>query len=815
MKTRVSGACTLTHQVTVNLVEDREVLHYYDYDLCSADPILTPMGLGPDQSQGAFAAYPSNLSLNTVTGVIDPSAITNGGSFQVCWEMTSRMCRDSICTPVLLTANPTPDPEFGLVPFGGNQNETVFCLDELPATTSANTSGGTLTQLLPAGPSYVSGNTFGSAGTPPGLYTLEYAFTTPCPSAFELDIQVLDYDSIDFEYHNYISGDNRFCQGEEYVIPTINSGMQLGGVYSILSPPNGLSIEDSTGTIFFQLPPPGIYNVVYTSPGPCPQSDTVQFEVITSPQSNFNLSAFSICEGTPFLTLTAANTAPTWEIVEDMSPNNVLSYSQGSAPNSIHIQTQNASPGRYRVRHTMGQGGCQSTTEQYFTILDVDNTTDLSIVDSTLNQTYCAGDTLEFLISGATIGNFNIQGLSSNRDSALVTVALPDYLPNASYTATYSAYGQCDEENTLTFTVLAKDSTQLDFPQTAYCENEAGIGPAMFSPSNGIFYIYSANANFLIDPINGKITVNDSLNNEVQATVTYSTNAVCPNEAQEIIAFYPTPKSIALATDPTGEACYGETVTLIASASGAQDFQFAHIGGAIHPFTPISIASFPNLPTGTPIFELTAKSSRGCIASIQVPYEIKPIPYYLNDTTDYITLVHPQQGMVDIRTSPAISTTHWEAVTTNYNLQNEDNDVAPPAFVFNGNLLSTFSRGEATIYLQPESDECLGEIDSIKVIIQPIDVDIFIPGIFTPNGDGKNDNWEITSKPGFDAAGYKMKVFTTAGSLVDAFNLSQGLTQWQGNNAPDGVYRWMLFDRSGNFVQKGGLTIIRTPYREQ
>ncbi|HEX5171392.1 MAG TPA: gliding motility-associated C-terminal domain-containing protein [Cyclobacteriaceae bacterium] len=85
----------------------------------------------------------------------------------------------------------------------------------------------------------------------------------------------------------------------------------------------------------------------------------------------------------------------------------------------------------------------------------------------------------------------------------------------------------------------------------------------------------------------------------------------------------------------------------------------------------------------------------------------------------------------------------------------------------------------------------------------PLDTDIFIPNIFTPNGDGANDVFFIRNLPESNA---NLVVTNRWGGEV--FTTSNYQNNWDGGNAVDGVYFYRL-KVSGNEPITGWVEILR------
>ena len=93
------------------------------------------------------------------------------------------------------------------------------------------------------------------------------------------------------------------------------------------------------------------------------------------------------------------------------------------------------------------------------------------------------------------------------------------------------------------------------------------------------------------------------------------------------------------------------------------------------------------------------------------------------------------------------------------------------------------------------------------VVVSVVDK-LYVPTAFTPNGDGKNDRWNI---PNLDLAdGAVVQVFDRAGQVV--FNAANSAASWDGNfqgaPLPTGVYIYLIRFRDG-YVMKGQLTLLR------
>ena len=110
---------------------------------------------------------------------------------------------------------------------------------------------------------------------------------------------------------------------------------------------------------------------------------------------------------------------------------------------------------------------------------------------------------------------------------------------------------------------------------------------------------------------------------------------------------------------------------------------------------------------------------------------------------------------------------------------------------------AAYGPGVYEIFLTAVQSGCV-DVTKIKLNI------FYIPNMITPNGDQKNDNWEVASAPGqFDA-----RIYNRWGDLV--YSKSDYTNEWNGAGLNDGVYYYLLEDKvqSGKSY-KGWVQVIR------
>jgi gliding motility-associated-like protein len=117
----------------------------------------------------------------------------------------------------------------------------------------------------------------------------------------------------------------------------------------------------------------------------------------------------------------------------------------------------------------------------------------------------------------------------------------------------------------------------------------------------------------------------------------------------------------------------------------------------------------------------------------------------------------------------------------------------------------------ATISVKPANGGCEGAVRSYKITVNALNKDIFVPNVFSPNGDGKNDKL-------FAYGNYvdklEMRIFNQWGEQIIFINsMNQG---WDGSHRgkqqPVGVYVYVLKATmtDGRVIQlKGSITLLR------
>lgn len=111
--------------------------------------------------------------------------------------------------------------------------------------------------------------------------------------------------------------------------------------------------------------------------------------------------------------------------------------------------------------------------------------------------------------------------------------------------------------------------------------------------------------------------------------------------------------------------------------------------------------------------------------------------------------------------------------------------------------LNIIGPGADTLYLIVKQGGCM---DTLSFPIMAF----FIPNLITPNGDNKNDSWEVSARPDL----FEAKIYNRWGELI--FSKDGYTNDWDLTSVNDGVYFYYLNDKTGTGNSyKGWVQVVR------
>jgi gliding motility-associated-like protein len=233
--------------------------------------------------------------------------------------------------------------------------------------------------------------------------------------------------------------------------------------------------------------------------------------------------------------------------------------------------------------------------------------------------------------------------------------------------------------------------------------------------------------------------------------------------------------------------CEGDTVYLSTNQSNASSYSWQ----------PGNITSSTLPVTTSGQYSLTTKDTSGCEArsdtfNITVQPNNLDVQMISNDTTICAG------STITLTAQASNDSVYW------YSPMNQPD-------IYLGNNYESQINQTTTFYIQVESTLCASSYDSITVTTEDCKNPI-IPNVFTPNGDGYNDYFQITI---LDVTCFNVKIYNRWGILI--YMLESPEQYWDGRiyNSPeyaaDGVYYYILdyCTLGGEDVRKNGHVSIR------
>jgi large repetitive protein len=394
-------------------------------------------------------------------------------------------------------------------------------------------------------------------------------------------------------------------------------------------------------------------------------------------------------------------------------------------------------------------------------------------VNPILTPTFSFGAALS-ICNGATAPA--LPGTSTNGIVGTWSPATISNTASGTYTFTPNA-GQCGTTATLNVTVVANTIPTFSFGTTlTICSG--GTVPALPTTSD--------------NSVNGTWSPS-TVSNTASGTYTFTpTGGVCATTQTFTVTVNPivTP---AFSFGTTASICVGASVpTLVTTSSN-------NITGTWSPATVSSATAGTTVYTFTPTAGQCAVPQTYTVEVSTVPTVTVPANITVNDGT-----VIPATNFT---ITPTGATVTWTNSNTAIGLAASGTGNVPQFTATNpGNTDIT-----ATITVTPRNNGCIGTARTYTITVKALDKGVFVPNVFSPNNDSKNDKLMIY---GNYINKVEMRIFNQWGQQVAFLNSkSQG---WDGTHKgkpqPVGVYVYALraVMTDGRTVDlKGSITLVR------
>lgn len=407
------------------------------------------------------------------------------------------------------------------------------------------------------------------------------------------------------------------------------------------------------------------------------------------------------------------------------------------------------------------------------------------------------------LILGTTGGTFSASpNLALHQSTGQID--LSQSFPGT-YGITYATAGPCPDTATEILEIHPPDNPWFQYNGTI-CENSPNPVPTVIV-SGGRFSSLSGGLQ-LTNPFTGEINLDSTLSGS--HLIEYRTNSSCPNDTSYIVTISPSPNPGFLFPDSTSTFCEGEDISII--AYGGDNYEFYLNDSLVRGLGEEPAFSLPPIVIDSGLLRVNVINDGGCKEVDSIQIRVTPAPALSN--LNYKSVVSKPNDL-EIFFTPEKDGTR---ITWEYNCEGLGIPVdssGKTEYLQGGSYwrlavapqpLSLLDPIRVHYRLTPEAGICKGEVDSFVVTILPAGQDLFIPDVITPNGNGKNDFWEIRWDAGVNPDHYHIDVYNRSGGLVKRIeSLSE---RWDGTGLADGTYWWVLY-LDKEVVRMDGLVIKR------
>ena len=438
--TPVIGTCpgtSKTFTLNVNAVQTSSI-QYGQSSYCTSDVNPTPILIG--SGGGVFSSFPSGLSIDPTTGLIDLSN-SQAGNYNVNYTL-SGLCSTSSSTQISVGSGPlvnTINPQ--VICDGSNFNPIVF--SGSPGTqfdwSNSNTSIGLISFGTGNIASFIGNNATNATISSTITVTPKIGNCIGTSKTFILSIRPSDNPSFSYPLANY-------CANASDPSPSIMG--TLGGDFSYL--PNGLDIDSKTGKINLSGSIPNTYNITYVTSGACPKASTKSIVINPIPVVN-NVIVQPKCEGSTFNSILLTGSSNTTFDWVNSNPNiGLVTSGNSTIPSFIASGTIKNGPSiTGTITVTPSINGCLGSQISFpVTVNSID---DASFHYS--KTSLCQTDiNLTPVIDGTSGGDFTSSPFGLNLQSSSGKINVPASTIG-SYTLTYTTKGACPVDSTINIIV--------------------------------------------------------------------------------------------------------------------------------------------------------------------------------------------------------------------------------------------------------------------------------------------------------------------------------------------------------------------------
>ncbi len=642
-----------------------------------------------------------------------------------------------------------------------------FCENDAPVTLSAVDPGGAWSGT---GITNTSTGIFDPGVAGPGSHIITYSITGSCTDTDTETIVVNAQDDASFGY-----SPTTFCTTDPNPTPTITG--TSGGTFTI---DNSGVINASTGEVNITGSGIGAFNITYTTNGTCPDTSTVTINITSGADATIT-AAGPFCENAASVTLSAVDPGGVW------SGTGITNTSTGT------FDPSTAGAGTHQIIYTIS-GSC-GDADTISIVVDAQDDASFSYSPTT----FCTTDPNPTpTITGTSGGTFTID------NSGVINASTGEVNITGSgagvFNVTYTTNGACPDTSTVSINInnctLPQPIANFSASQTNICEGNCinfidlstssatggitawswtfnGGTPSTSNQQNPTNVCFAAAGTYTIS-----LTVTDANGSDDSTMTAYITVTNCT-----------TPTAGFSISD--NEICAGECIDFTDMSTAATSWLWTFNGGSPSTSTDQNPTNICFGTDGVYSIELIASNSFG------------------SDTiTDTVT-VHPTPI---VNAGSNVTITLGNNTILNATGSNGSYSWTPPTWLSCPTCPSTTSTPEETItytVIVVDSNGCSAS-DQVTVFIEFENV-IWVPNIFSPNGDGSNDILYVRGK---GVADLNFFVYDRWGEKVfETTSLDIGWDgKFRGKDMNKAVFVYYLeatFIDGSKVTKKGDVTLIR------
>jgi len=640
-----------------------------------------------------------------------------------------------------------------------------FCVNASSTTLTAAQTGGTWSGT---GITNTTNGTFDPTTAGVGNHVITY--TLSCGSSDTMTIVINPLDSVGFSY-----AQGSYCLTDPNPTPT-NTGLS-GGTYTIN---NGGTINATTGQINITASGAGNYTITYTTNGACPNAGTVNV-VLTGGANATITQAGPFCKNASSLNLAAVDMGGVWTGI------GITDTINGT------FDPATAGAGNHVITYTIS-GSCGDVD----TMTIVVNPADSAYI-SYAQSTYCLTDPNPTpTLTGTTGGTYTINNSGTINSATgqlnIISTGIGNYL------ISYATTGACPDTVTTNVTInnctlpqpIANFAASLTNICTGDCISFTDLSTS--SASGGItswqWSFTGANTTTSTQQNPTNICYSTAGSYQVMLTVT-DANGVDDTTMVNYI-------NVTSCTLPTASfgisdstICAGNCINFTDMSTGATSWLWTFNGGTPSSSTNQNPTNICFNTDSNYIVKLVVNNSFGSDSTtLNVQVNATPTINAGNDVA------------INLGGSTVLNAT---GTNGNYTW-------SPPTWLSCIVCQTTTSTPDETITYTVsvvDSNGCVAT-DQVNVVVN-FDNVIFVPNIFSPNGDGSNDVLYVRGK---GIANFNFIIYDRWGEKV--FETNDLNTGWDGtfrgkamNKAVFVYYLQATFIDGNKAKQKGDITLIR------